>query len=372
MDKVDVAVIGAGVVGLAVARALALAGREVVVLEKETGIGRHTSSRNSEVIHAGIYYAPGSKKARLCVAGSRMMVRYCRDHGIEHKRLGKILVATDEDEIPKLERLRVQAEQNGADDLTWLDPGELRRREPELAAVRGLYSPSTGILNSDQLMRCLRRDAELAGAKFALGTPVLGAHVRDKGIELLTSGNETWSLLASTVVNAAGPWAPMVARSIQGMPASAIPTACFAKGHYAILRGRAPFACLIYPVPIPGCLGVHYTLDLAGQARFGPDISWVQAVDYGFDESRIESFYPVIRRYYPGLPDGALSAGYTGVRPKIVPAGAPDADFLIQGPHEHGVPGLVNLFGIESPGLTSSLALAEEVREIVEREWTSG
>lgn len=366
MDKVDVAVIGAGVVGLAVARALALAGREVVVLEKEGGIGRHASSRNSEVIHAGIYYVPDSKKARLCVTGSRMMYRYCQDNGIEHRRLGKILVATSDDELLKLEALHARAEANGAEALTWLGPDELHRREPALCAVRGLFSPATGILNSEQLMRCLRRDAERAGAQFALGTPLLGGHVTEQGILLSTNGSEAWSLLATTVVNAAGPWAPSVARSIDAMPAAAIPTACFAKGHYALLRGRAPFSCLVYPVPIPGCLGVHYTLDLAGQARFGPDISWVQAVDYGFDESRVESFYPVIRRYFPGLADGALTPGYTGVRPKIVPAGAPDADFLIQGPGQHGVPGLVNLFGIESPGLTASLALAEEVRGLLE------
>jgi L-2-hydroxyglutarate oxidase LhgO len=367
MDTVDVAVIGAGVVGLAVARALALAGREVVVLEKEGGIGRHTSSRNSEVIHAGIYYQPGSKKARLCVAGGQMMYRYCQDNGIEHKRLGKILVATSDDEIPKLEALRARAEANGAQGLTWLDSDELRRREPALSAVRGLHSPATGILNSEQLMRCLRRDAEKAGAQFALGTPLLGGRVSESGIVLSTSGGESWSLLAKSVVNAAGPWAPSVARSIEGVPAAAIPTACFAKGHYAILRGPAPFSCLVYPVPIPGCLGVHYTLDLAGQARFGPDISWVEAVDYGFDESRVDSFYPVIRRYFPALADGALAPGYTGVRPKIVPAGVPDADFLMQGPEQHGVPSLVNLFGIESPGLTASLALAEEVRGMLDR-----
>jgi L-2-hydroxyglutarate oxidase LhgO len=337
-----------------------------VVLEKEGGIGRHTSSRNSEVIHAGIYYQPGSKKAGLCVAGSRMLYRYCQDNGIEHKRLGKILVATSDDEIPKLEALRARAEANGAQALTWMEPDELRRREPALSALRGLHSPATGILNSEQLMRCLRRDAEDAGAQVALGTPLLGGRVADQGIVLSTSGSEAWSLSAAIVVNAAGPWAPSVARSLVGMPAKAIPTACFAKGHYAILRGPAPFSCLVYPVPVAGCLGVHYTLDLAGQARFGPDISWVQAVDYGFDESRVEAFYAVIRRYFPGLADGALLPGYTGVRPKIVPAGAPDADFVIQGPAEHGVPGLVNLFGIESPGLTASLALAEEVRGMLE------
>jgi L-2-hydroxyglutarate oxidase LhgO len=365
MDCVDVAIVGAGVVGLAVARTLARAGREVVVLEKEPGIGRHTSSRNSEVIHAGIYYRPGSNKARLCAAGRRAMVRYCQDNGIAHRLLGKLLVATCDDEVPALERLRAQAEQNGVDDLTWLDAAELRALEPALAGVSAIHSPSTGILNSDELMRALRRDAEAADAQIALGTTFLGGQATERGIILSAGGNGAATLLASVVVNAAGPWAPSVARTIQGMPAAAIPTAYFAKGHYASLRGRAPFSRLVYPVPVPGGLGVHYTLDLAGQARFGPDVTWVDGVDYAYDESRVQAFYSTIRRYYPGLADGDLSPGHTGVRPKIVPAGAPDADFIIQGPAVHGVPGLVNLFGIESPGLTASLALAEEVWDLV-------
>jgi len=368
MDRIDVAVVGAGVVGLAVARSLAQTGREVVLLEKETGIGRHTSSRNSEVIHAGIYYPPGSNKARLCVAGRHALYRYCEDKGIAHRRVGKILVATRDDEIPVLEKLAAQAARNGVDDLAWLDARELRAREPTLVAVRGLHSPSTGILNSDELLRALRRDAEAAGAQFALGAALVGGRATERGVVLSTAGADAYPLLASSVVNAAGPWAPSVARSIAGMPAAAIPTAFFAKGHYAVLRGRAPFSCLVYPVPVPGALGVHYTLDLAGQARFGPDITWVDAVDYGFDESRVAAFYPVIRRYYPALADGALVPGYTGVRPKIVPAGVPDADFVIQGPRLHGVAGLINLFGIESPGLTASLALAEDVRRLVEAE----
>jgi L-2-hydroxyglutarate oxidase LhgO len=365
MDCVDVAIIGAGVVGLAVARSLARSGREVVVIEKEPGIGRHTSSRNSEVIHAGIYYRPGSNKARLCVAGRRAMYRYCEENGIAHRRLGKLLVATRDDEIPALERLRLQAVQNGVDDLAWLDAAELRALEPALAGVRAIHSPSTGILSSDELMRTLRRDAEVAGAQIALGTTLVSGRVAEHGIVLSTGGNGVATLLASTVVNAAGPWAPSVARSLQGVPAEAIPTAYFAKGHYASLRGRAPFSRLVYPVPVPGGLGVHYTLDLGGQARFGPDVSWVDGVDYAFDESRLQAFYSTIRRYYPGLADGDLGPGHTGVRPKIVPAGAPDADFMIQGPAVHGVPGLVNLFGIESPGLTASLALAEEVRLVL-------
>jgi L-2-hydroxyglutarate oxidase LhgO len=362
MDCVEVAVIGAGVVGLAAARVLARSGREVVVIEKELGIGRHTSSRNSEVIHAGIYYTPGSSKARLCVAGRHALYQYCEANKIAHRRVGKLLVATRDEEVPLLVKLRAQAELNGVDDLSWVDAAELHVLEPALAAVRALHSPSTGILSSDELMRALRRDAEAAGAQFALGTALLGGRVAEHGIVLSTSGSGAATLLASMVVNAAGPWAPSVARSIQGVPAAAIPTAHFAKGHYASLRGRAPFSRLVYPVPVPGGLGVHYTLDLGGQARFGPDVTWVDSVDYSFDESRVDAFYRTIRRYYPALADGDLSPGYTGVRPKIVPAGAPDADFVIQGQAVHGVPGLVNLFGIESPGLTASLALADEVR----------
>ena len=365
MDCSEVAVVGAGVVGLAVARAIARSGREVVVIEKEPGIGRHTSSRNSEVIHAGIYYPPGSHKARLCVAGRHALYRYCKENGIAHRRLGKLLVATRDEEVPLLAKLRAQAAQNGVDDLTWLDGAELRALEPALAGVRAIHSPSTGIINAHELMRTLRRDAEAAGAQLALGTTLLGGHVAEHGIILSTGGSGASTLLASMVVNAAGPWAPSVARSIQGMPAAAIPTAHFAKGHYASLRGRAPFSRLVYPVPIPGGLGVHYTLDLAGQARFGPDVDWIDSVDYSFEEGRVEAFYRTVRRYYPGLADWDLAPGHTGVRPKIVPAGAPDADFVIQGPAVHGVPGLVNLFGIESPGLTACLALAEEVRLVL-------
>jgi L-2-hydroxyglutarate oxidase LhgO len=362
MDRAEVVIVGAGVVGLAVARALARSGRDVVAIEKEPGIGRHTSSRNSEVIHAGIYYSPGSWKARLCVAGQQALYRYCEENGIAYRRLGKLLVATRAEEIPLLAKLRAQAEQNGVDDLAWLDAAELRALEPALAGVCALHSPSTGIVSSDELMRALRRDAEAAGAQFALCTMLRGGRVADGGIVLSMGGNGASTLLASTVVDAAGPWAPSVARSIQGVPAAAIPTAYFAKGHYASLRGRAPFSRLVYPVPVPGGLGVHYTLDLAGQARFGPDVTWVDGVEYSFDESRVQAFYRIVRRYYPALADGDLAPGHTGVRPKIVPAGAPDADFVIQGPADHGVPGLVNLFGIESPGLTACLALAEEVR----------
>lgn len=364
-EQADVAVVGAGVVGLGVARALALAGREVVVLESERFVGMHTSSRNSEVIHAGIYYPKGSLKARFCVAGRRALYAYCAGRDIPHARVGKIIVATSEDEVPVLEKLRAAAVANGVDDLAWLSQGEVHEMEPEVRAVRGLLSPSTGIIDSHALMASLRRDAERAGAQVALGTPVVSGRVAGSGIELTTGGDEPATIRFRLVVNSAGPWAQQVARLIEGVPPASIPPQHFAKGHYFSLAGRSPFRRLVYPVPVPGGLGTHLTLDLAGAARFGPDVQWCDGVDYSFDESRAASFYASIRRYYPGLQDGALVPGFTGVRPKTTPEGAPAADFQVQGPAEHGVQGLVNLYGIESPGLTSVLALADHVREIV-------
>jgi len=357
----DVAVIGGGVIGLAVARALALAGREVYLLESERFVGFHTSSRNSEVIHAGIYYPKGSLKARLCVEGRLALYAYCQARGVAHARTGKVIVATAEEEVGELERIRASAEANGVHDLGWLTAGEVHALEPEVRAVRGLLSPSTGIIDSHALMSALRADAEAAGARLVLRTPVLGGRVESGGIELELGGDEPARVGFRTVVNSAGPWAQGVARSLRGLPPSTIPPQRFAKAHYFVLSGRSPFRRLVYPVPVPGGLGTHVTLDLAGRARFGPDVSWVDSVDYAFDESRAESFYRSIRRYYPGLADGALSPGYTGVRPKLSGPGEPAADFLVQGPAEHGVPGLVNLYGIESPGLTAALPLAEEV-----------
>jgi L-2-hydroxyglutarate oxidase LhgO len=365
MDRLDVAVIGGGVIGLAIARALAEAGREVLLIEAEPAIGAHTSSRNSEVIHAGIYYPKGSLKAELCVRGKGLLYDYCERAGVEHRRLGKLIVASREEELPALDQILKKAEQNGVRDLGWVDQNELRELEPEVTAVRGLFSPSTGIIDSHGLMAALRRDATRAGATVLLSTPVVGGSVEDSGIVLRTGGADATEVMFTNVVNAAGLGAQAVARSLSGMPPEHVPESHYAKGHYFVLAGRSPFRRLVYPVPEPGGLGVHVTLDLAGQARFGPDVSWVNGVDYAFDESRADAFYAAIRRYFPRLPDGALSPGYTGIRPKLGPSTAPAADFVIQGPKQHGVPGLVNLYGIESPGLTASLAIAENVRALL-------
>ncbi len=359
--EADVAVIGAGVVGLAVARALAQAGREVFLLESERFVGFHTSSRNSEVIHAGLYYPPGSLKARLCVEGRHALYAYCEAKGVPHARLGKVLVATAAEEVPALERIARTAAANGVEDLRWLSAAEVAELEPELACVRGLLSPSSGIVDSHAFMSALRADAEDAGAHVLLATPVLSGRVVAGGLALALGGDEPAQVHFRTVVNAAGPWAQTVARRLEGLPADSIPPQHFAKGHYFTLSGKSPFRRLVYPAPVPGGLGTHVTLDLSGRAKFGPDVAWVDGVDYAFDEGRAESFYASIRRYWPGLKDGQLEPGYTGIRPKLSSEGQPAADFVVQGPDVHGVPGLVNLYGIESPGLTAALALAGEV-----------
>lgn len=362
LDRVDVAIIGGGVVGLAIARAMAIAGREVVLLEAERTLGSHTSSRNSEVIHAGLYYPEGSLKARLCVEGNRALYEYCERHDVAHARLGKLIVATREEELPALARIRDRAARSGVAELTPLSATEVRALEPKVKAVAGLWSPSTGIIDSHGYMASLRRDAERHGASMVLASPVVSGKVRDDGIELTTAGREPTRALCRAVVNAAGPWAPAVARQIEGLPHSTIPDAYFAKGHYFTLAGKSPFSHLVYPVPVPGGLGIHVTLDLNGQARFGPDVSWLDGVDYRFEPERVAAFYAAIRTYYPELADGALNPGFTGIRPKLGPEGSPDGDFVVRGAREHGVAGLVNLYGIESPGLTASLALAELVR----------
>jgi L-2-hydroxyglutarate oxidase LhgO len=361
MDSLDCVVIGAGVVGLAVARRLALAGREVAVIEAEAGIGRHTSSRNSEVIHAGLYYLPGTLKARLSVAGNRALYAYLAEHGVPHRRLGKILIAVTEAEVPTLERLRRLGEANGVADLVSLSAADVRALEPAVVAVRGVLSPSTGILDAGALMRSLRVDLEAAGGTVVLSSPVTGGERTSEGIALDVGGAAPTRVLARTVVNAAGLRAPAVARSLSGVDAAVVPPAYFARGHYFALQRPSPFSRLVYPMPAPGALGIHVTLDLAGRARFGPDICWASEASYALDEGREPIFRDAIRRYYPALADGDLAPGYVGVRPKIVPEGAPAADFVVQGPEAHGVRGLVNLFGIESPGLTACLALAEEV-----------
>jgi L-2-hydroxyglutarate oxidase LhgO len=360
-ETIDCAVIGAGVVGLAIARRLALAGREVVILEAEDAFGTHTSSRNSEVIHAGIYYATGSVKARMCLAGRSALYRYCEEHQVEHRRIGKVIVACDESEIPGLMKYRHQAEVNGVDDLRMLDRAELAALEPEVKCVAGFLSPSTGIVDSHGLMLAYLGDAQDHGAALALSSPVIAGAVQDGGIRLEVGGSANLALVCRTVVNAAGLHAQAVARSIAGIPAATIPPTYYAIGHYYTLSGKAPFSRLIYPVARPDWLGVHVTVDLGGQVKFGPDFGWIDRVDYRFDESREQAFYDAIRRYYPGLKDAALVPGYTGIRPRITGPGEPVQDFVIQDSATHGVRGLVNLFGIESPGLTSSLAIAEHV-----------
>ncbi len=364
-EHVDCVVIGAGVVGLAVARELALAGREVIVLEAAESIGTHTSSRNSEVIHAGLYYPKGSLKARLCVEGKHRLYAYCAQRGIAHRRIGKVVVAADESEISAVESYVAKAQANGVTDLEWLSVDRLHELEPEVRSVAGFLSPSTGIIDSHALMLALQGDAENHAATVVFHSPVEGGAVRAEGIALEIGGAEPLTLACSTVVNCAGLFAPTVARSIRGVPPATIPPQYFAKAHYYTLSGRSPFRRLVYPVATSAFLGVHVTLDLGGQARFGPDVVWIDGVDYTFDHSREPLFYQAIRRYYPGLKDGALQPGYTGIRPKISGPKEAAADFLIQGPKDHGVPGLVSLYGIESPGLTASMAIGEYVRRML-------
>ena len=361
MEQVDTVVIGAGVVGLAVARALAMAGREVIVLEAENAIGTHTSSRNSEVIHAGIYYPKGSLKARLCVAGRQQLYAYCADHGVSHKRCGKLIVATSPTQIAQLDKILAQGRANGVTDLAPVDLARVRDMEPAVHCVAALHSPSTGIIDSHGLMLAYQGDAEAHGAMLAFTGPVSGGRVQDDGILLEVGGEQPMQLLARRVVNSAGLHAPKVAASLEGFPPAHVPPSYYCKGNYYSLAGRAPFSRLIYPIPEAAGLGVHVTLDLAGQARFGPDVEWIDKIDYTVDPQRAEKFYAAIRSYWPDLKDGALSPGYSGIRPKIQAPSEPARDFMIEGPRDHGVPGLVNLFGIESPGLTASLALGDLV-----------
>lgn len=358
---VDCVVIGAGVVGLAIARALAQSGREVLVAEATEAIGTGTSSRNSEVIHAGIYYPAGSLKARLCVRGKHLLYAYCAERGIPHKRLGKLIVATSAEQAAQLEGIAQRARANGVDDLQFISGEDAMRLEPALQCTAALVSPSTGIVDSHALMLAYQGDAENAGAQCVFHTPLVSGRVRPEGgFDLQFGGDDAMSLSCNVLINSAGLQAPALARRIDGVPAASIPTDYLCKGSYFTLSGRAPFSRLIYPVPQHAGLGVHLTLDMGGQAKFGPDTEWVGTEDYTLDPARAEVFYAAVRSYWPALPDDALAPGYTGIRPKISGPHEPAADFLIAGPAAHGVRGLVNLFGIESPGLTSSLALAEE------------
>ena len=368
MDQVDVVVIGAGVVGLAVARALALQGREVMVVEAAHAIGTGTSSRNSEVIHAGLYYPQGSLKARLCVRGRDLLYAFCAERGIAHRRCGKLIVATNDAQVAYLHGILAKGAANGVRDLALLRGAQARALEPELACVAAVQSPSTGIVDSHGLMLALLGDLEHAGGLLALNSAINRAFpsVKRSQAAIVVVADDGTELAATTVVNAAGLQAPALARRREGLDARHVPPACFAKGSYFTLSGRSPFDRLIYPVPEAAGLGVHLTIDLGGQAKFGPDVQWVgSANDLVVDPARGEAFYAEVRKYWPSLPDGALVPGYAGIRPKISGPGEPAADFLIQGPADHGVPGLVNLFGIESPGLTSCLAIGEHVASLL-------
>ncbi|MGH8385598.1 MAG: NAD(P)/FAD-dependent oxidoreductase [Pseudomonas sp.] len=356
-------VVGAGVVGLAVARALAMSGREVIVVEAGDGIGTGISSRNSEVIHAGIYYPTGSLKAQLCVEGKQRLYAYCDDRDVSYQRLGKLIVATDQSQCAALQRLLEQGQCNGVADLQWLSENEAQALEPALSCVAALWSPSTGIVDSHGLMLALQSDAESFGASLAFKSPLLSARSTGQGFELHVGGVEPMVLSCQELINCAGLAGPEVASRIEGLSSRLVPAARLCKGSYFSLNGRAPFRHLVYPAPESAGLGVHMTLDLGGQARFGPDVEWVDAIDYRVDPARAERFYQAIRHYWPDLPDNTLQPAYSGIRPKISGPDEPAADFHISGPTEHGVPGLVNLFGIESPGLTSCLALAERVVE---------
>lgn len=368
MDRVQTVVIGAGVVGLACAKRLAESGRDVIILEAADAIGTETSSRNSEVIHAGIYYPPGGLKARLCVAGKKALYAYCDSRGVPYRRCGKLIVATTPEEDAVLDGIAAKATANGvdgADALYRISGTEARALEPALSCVSALVSPSTGIVDSHGLMLAYQGDAEAAGAMIAFETPVLGGTLTEDGIVLETGGAAPMTLAAKEVVISAGLFAQSIARSIEGYPAAAIPGQYYCKGNYFITSRKSPFSRLIYPVPVKSGLGVHVTIDMAGGLRFGPDTEWIDGIEredvLEVDPARGDAFVAAIRRYWPDMPDGALQPGYAGIRPKLNPSGAVGDDFRIDGPETHGVAGLVGLYGIESPGLTSSLAVASEV-----------
>ncbi|NRG19155.1 NAD(P)/FAD-dependent oxidoreductase [Rhizobiales bacterium] len=365
-EKVETVIIGAGVVGLAIARRLALKGHEVVVLERHGLIGSETSSRNSEVIHAGIYYPTGSLKARACLQGRDMLYRFCEDHKVPHAKTAKLIVATSEDQLSELKAIGDKAGDNGVNDLRFLSREEALALEPALQAHGALLSPSTGIIDSHAFMLALQGDMEENGGFLALNTEAAALSRRDTGgFRVETCAEGGFTLDCRNLVVSAGLSSSSLMNEFRGIPDSyRVPRTYYAKGNYfRLASGRAPFSRLIYPVPEPGGLGVHLTLDLGGQARFGPDVEWVDAVDYHVDPARGERFYEAIRRYWPDLADDALTPDYCGIRPKVAGPGEPAADFLVHGPKAHGTEGLVALYGIESPGLTSSLMIAEVVAE---------
>ncbi len=370
MDHIDSIVIGAGVIGLAVGRALARRGDSVIVIEQDSHFGSGTSSRNSEVIHAGIYYRPGSLKASACIEGKAALYRYLSERNIAYQRCGKLIVATSDDQTADLERIKRTAELNGVMDLEWRTAAEVAALEPAVACASALYSPSTGIIDSHAYMQSLLADLEDAGGALAVNAMFVGAKAEDgflvdiRDVKASDAAAGDYRLHCSRLVNCAGLHAAQAAACIGGLASEHVPATYMAKGNYFVLAGRSPFSRLIYPVPEPGGLGVHVTIDTGGQARFGPDVEWITDFDYHVDAARSEQFYAAIRRYYPGLADGALIPGYSGIRPKLVGPGAGDSDFVIAGVETHGVTGLVNMYGIESPGLTASLALAERVADL--------
>ena len=364
MADVECVVVGAGAIGLAIARALALDGREVVVLEAGAMAGAKTSSRSSEVIHAGLYYPTGSLKHRLCVAGRDSLYRFCAERGVPHRRIGKLVVAGSEEQRPALRRLAETARRNGVP-VEPLDARHVGALEPALKAVAGLLSPETGIIDSHALLLALQGEAEAHGATVVLRAPVLRGEARGTEIRLEVGGAEPGVLTARRLVNAAGLGAEALSRAIAGVPPASVPRIHLARGVYFTLRGASPFRRLIYPMPDAATLGIHLTLDFAGRARFGPDIDYVRRIDYAVNPRRQPLFETAIRRYWPDLPEDALEPGYAGIRPKLQGPGEPPQDFVIQGPDQHGVPGFVALYGIESPGLTSCLAIGERVCRLI-------
>ena len=364
-EKVECIVVGAGVIGIAVARALALSGREVVVLESEADIGTHTSSRNSEVIHAGIYYPESSLKAKLCVAGKQALYDYCDQRHVPYQRVGKIIVATSAADESRLHDYLQQAQRNGVDNLAWLNVDDVADLEPQVQSVAGLLSPSTGIIDSHAYMQALQGDLESADGTVVCRSRVARVSIHDDEFLVAIDADPSFTVRCKTLINAAGLWAQDVARTFEGFPEAKIPRQHLSKAHYYAYQGRSPFTRLVYPIPTGGGLGVHATNDLSGHARFGPDARWVSEVNYDFDDSRKDEFVAAIQTYYPALRADKLQPAYTGVRPKLSGPGEPPADFVIAGSETHGVEGLVNLFGIESPGLTASLAIGDYVRRMI-------
>jgi len=356
---------GAGVVGLAIARELALSGREVVIIEAEDAVGTHTSSRNTGCIHAGISYPLGSLKNRLCQRGKELLYQYCPERGVGHRRCGKLLVATDDEQIDRLHGQMERAEKNGLHDLRLMDTSEVREMEPELSFREVVLSPSSGIVDQHDLMNALLGDAENAGAALALNSPVTGGRITGNGFEIDVGGNDPITIRAELCVNAAGHNATHIAAALDGLAAEHVPDVVYAKGNYFVLTSKRPFSRLIYPVPDADGLSIHVSPDIAGAIRFGPDTEFTDTIDYTVNPDRVAPFYEGIRKFWPALEDGDLVPGYAGIRPKLTRERATNLDFLIQGPDTHGIPGLACLYGLESPGLTSSMAIGEYVRKML-------